>query len=471
MNNFLKKLAGFSLGPVIGAVISLITIPLTTYFISPSEFGKSSMFLMTLPLLNIILYLGMDQSFAREYHEEQNKEALFFNAIIIPIVFSCFLCLIFFLFRFKISSFLFGTDEFYLVSIILGLMLIFSVFERFILMRLRMEEKALEYSLFSIFVKLTVLIMLIILLFFREKNFLIVVYSTIIGQIMGDIYLIYRYKTFFGYFSTINLDRTLIKKMLIFGFPLLIAVSLTSFLNTLGTYSIRNWSNFYELGIFSAGQRIANFLNIIQIAFTSFWVPTAYRWHKQERDINNFKFISDALLMLMTIGYFFVILFKDYITVLLSKDYYETKYIIGFLILVPILYTLSETTTLGIVFSKKSYLNIYISFLSVITCYGLNFTLVPKIGNKGAAIAIAIAYFVFYSLRTYFSKKNGFSFSTLKHYLTILLLFFSSMINMYDFKFINFCNILLLGIALIIQKSTIEELLWYKTNTDKYNFS
>lgn len=85
MNNFIKKLAGFSVGPVIGAFISFITIPLTTYFISPTEFGKASMFMVVQSFLVTFIYLGMDQSYAKEYNSSTDKNELFQNALLIPL--------------------------------------------------------------------------------------------------------------------------------------------------------------------------------------------------------------------------------------------------------------------------------------------------------------------------------------------------------------------------------------------------
>ncbi|MCM2138009.1 lipopolysaccharide biosynthesis protein [Vagococcus fluvialis] len=471
MKEFFKKLAGFSLGPVIGAVISLITIPMTTYFLSPEEFGKSSMFVMTLAFINIVLYLGMDQSFAREYHDVDEKNVLFFNSMVPPILFSVISFIFLFIFKKNVSNFLFNSDKYGYIAILLGFMLISSVFERFVLMRIRMEEKALEYSLFSIFVKLTVLLSLIFFIIFTERNFLLVVYSTMVGQIIGDIYLVYRYKFFFREFTMKNLDITLIKKMMIFGFPLLIATALNSFLNAMGTLSIRSTSTFYELGIFSAGQRISNFLNIIQLAFTSFWIPTAYRWYKVKREIKNFKLVSDVLLLILTTGYFFLMFFKNYIVILLSSDYEETKFILGFLVLVPILYTLSETTTLGIVFSKKSFLNIWVGLCAVIPCYLLNLVLVPKFGSKGAAISISVAYLIFFTMRSLFSKKNNFSFSLTKHFAVILILFIASITNMIIIENINFYNILLLVMAILVQCSTLKELFYIGEGKSSYELS
>ena len=39
MHNVIKKFGAFSLGPMVGAIISFITVPIITHFITPDENG------------------------------------------------------------------------------------------------------------------------------------------------------------------------------------------------------------------------------------------------------------------------------------------------------------------------------------------------------------------------------------------------------------------------------------------------
>ncbi|EGP5456747.1 hypothetical protein D3I46_12305 [Enterococcus faecium] len=116
---------------------------------------------------------------------------------------------------------------------------------------------------------------------------------------------------------------------------------------------MRIYGTFNDLGIYTAGQKIANLLTLIQVSFTSFWVPLSYRWYKEGKSQVHFQVISDCLLLIATVGFFILAIFKKNITLLLSTSYSDSQYIICLLALVPILYTLSETTTLGIVFDVR----------------------------------------------------------------------------------------------------------------------
>src|SRR5699024_2827309 len=144
------------------------------------------------------------------------------------------------------------------------------VLERFILLSIRMDERALEYSVYSIIIKLFIFIFTIILLLVGRRDFLVIVYSTIFGQFIGDILLFIKYRNLLV-FKKADFDLKLIKKMFYFGLPIIIAASLNSLLNTIGRFFLRGYSTFHELGIYTAALKISGILSIVQSTFTSFW--------------------------------------------------------------------------------------------------------------------------------------------------------------------------------------------------------
>lgn len=469
MKTFLNKLVGFSLGPVIGAAISFFTVPVTTYFINPTEFGKASMFTVIQSFILSIIYMGIDQSYTREYNIHNNKQKVFQNALFVPFVMSILLFISIFIFRSDVSILLFSNENYTYLAILFGLLIIFSVIERFILLSIRMSERALEYSLFSISLKLFVFLFTISMILFGSRTFLTIVYSNIFGQMIVDVLLMYRYRELLNFKNNI-IDKKLLKSMLVFGLPLIVAASFSNLLNTASRFFLRAYSSFYELGIYTAALKIANVLSIVQAAFTSFWVPTAYRWHQEKKSIKHFSFVSNVLLLVLTLGFFFILFFKKYIVLILSSDYSEAQYVAGLLALTPILYTISETTTLGIVFSGKSYYNLVVSILALIPNILLNFLLVPRYGTIGAGIANASAYIVFCLARTYFSRKNGFRISFVKQSLTIIVFFIAACINAFKIPYTIIYTALLFLLALFVQADTLKEIKDVKDNPVKWNF-
>lgn len=472
MNTLFKKFLGFSMGPVIGAFISFITIPLTTYFISPEEYGKASMFTLFQVLIITLLYLGLDQAYTREYHESDNKINLLKNAMFLPLIFSILIFILIYLNLNTVSTFLFGSDGYNIATVLFGLTIIFLIIERFLMLSIRMEEKAMEYSLLSIILKLNVLIFTLLFVLLVRRDFLAVVYSTALGQLVADLYLIIRYRKYFS-FSNFYIDKALISKLLKFGAPLILTASFTHLLNSLDRIGLRAWSTFYEIGLFTAALKISGLLTIIQTSFTSFWVPTAYRWFSENKDIKHYEFVSRILLLVMSVVLILILLLKDLIVILLGNEYVDTKFIIGLLCLHPIMYTISETTTLGIVFSRKSYYNIWVSVLSIISNVILIYLLIPKYGAVGAAVATGVTYIIFFLARSYLSNKCWIGFSIKPHIIVSAILFIATIVNAMNFEYINLINCGFLLLIILTQITTIKKFIsiYTKKNSEEWDFS
>ncbi|MCO7127557.1 oligosaccharide flippase family protein [Sporolactobacillus shoreicorticis] len=454
MKAFIQRLLAFSIGPAGGALIAFITIPVTTHFVSPAEYGKASMFALALTMLSTFQYLGIDQAYTREFNEVDDRKSLFLHALLFPLLFALLFLLVIVLNLDTASHILFGARDQYSAAILLGISLVFITFERFILLSIRMEEKAFEYSMFTIFIKLVILAATLLFVLMIRRDFLAVVYSTAAGQMIGDSFLMIRYRSYFT-FRGFHFDRVLLRRMVIFGLPLVVAASASTILNSAGRLALRTWSGFYEIGMFTAALKIAAVLAVVQSSFTNFWVPTAYRWYSEGRSIRAFQAVSEGTLLFMSVLYFGILLFKDQLMFLLSPQYVPAAGVLGLLCLQPVLYTVSETTTLGIVFSRKSYLNIWVSICSLLPCLIINWLFVPHYGVLGAGLATGISYVLFFWSRSYFSSKNWTGFSLAKHYSVVALLLAAGVLNAFHFRFMVLANLGMLLLVVLIQRRSI----------------
>jgi O-antigen/teichoic acid export membrane protein len=92
----------------------------------------------------------------------------------------------------------------------------------------------------------------------------------------------------------------------------------------------------------------------------------------------------------------------DYV---LPADYAQVKYIVVCSMAQPLLYTLSETTVVGLNVQRKSMHALGIAIFALMCNALLSFLLVPQFGAAGAAVSNALAYVVFFIARTEVSAK------------------------------------------------------------------
>src|SRR5690606_406966 len=81
-------------------------------------------------------------------------------------------------------------------------------------------------------------------------------------------------------------------------------------------------------------------------------------------------------------------------------QYSNIQYLIAICLLGPLLYTLSEVTGIGIAVVRKTKLSMLCAIIAMLCSATLNYLLVPKFGAAGAAISTAVAFFIFFILRT-----------------------------------------------------------------------
>ncbi|WP_409068934.1 oligosaccharide flippase family protein [Clostridium sp. FAM 1755] len=404
---FIKRFIGFSIGPIISAIISLITVPITAYFVVPAEFGKASMYTMALSISSLFIYLGMDQSFTREFNAEEDKKSLFWNSLIAPLIFSLILGVLFIIFYKPLSVLMIDTVDRYIV-VILALSLPFAVIDRFSLLLIRMEEKARLYSLFNVISKVVNVVILVPYLLYIDKSFKGIINAGFVSLVFVCIAECFFTREY--WFTKFKLNNALINKMFRFGLPLIPASVIVWFLNSMDKIAMRQWSSFEEIGLYSVAFKIVTVVSIVQSAFCTFWTPTAFRWYEENVEGEKFIKVSNMLMCFMNFMFVGIILFKDLIIKIFKASYAGSAPIVPFLLLLPIMYTVSESTCLGISFSRKTSYNIIVSLIAAVVNYILNYLLVPKYGALGASIATGIAYTVFFWSKTLISRKLWFKF-------------------------------------------------------------
>jgi O-antigen/teichoic acid export membrane protein len=275
----------------------------------------------------------------------------------------------------------------------------------------------------------------------------------IISTIISTILVVIVSRQFVFKISELKIDAKILNELLLFGLPLVPANLLSWVLNSFDKVALRTWSSFEELGLYAAAFKIVSLLVIFQSIFTITWTPVAYKWYEDGVPFEQFEDVSSIVLSIMTIVFAFIVVFRTIIIMVLGPEYRETSSIFVFLLFVPVMYTVSETTRLGISFLKKNIYTLYISIIVAMLNLIGNFLLVPKYGATGAAVSTSVSYIVFFWFRTLFSRKLWFKMKLNKFVINIsfLILFGVNMLafNKYYFDIIILLLILLFNMPVL----------------------
>lgn len=403
-----KNLSLFSIGPVIGSIISFITVPITTWLVVPEQFGKATMFTVIQGIFTILLCFGYDQALVREYYGAEDKKKLLANVLLVPLLLVVISGLAVFLFHDELSRTLFGENSF-IVIICLILNNLFMVLIRFNEILLRVTERPLLYSVLGILNKVLTLVTLLGFLLLWKKNFESIVVATTAATFVSSVLFVLSNSRFWKGVKLV-FDKQMQKTLLDFSYPILISSGIFWLMSSFDRLSLRKWSTFTDIGIYTGAFKIVSVLSIVQNAFTTYWGPTAIKWYEQNVERSRFNLVNNMVSSITVLMFFFITILRAPIVNILSSAYSDSLKLIPFLLFVPSMYLMSETTVVGITFSRKTYYNIVNSVIALACNICLNFILVPKYGAKGAAIAMMFSYIVFFLSRSFFSRRLWFKF-------------------------------------------------------------
>jgi polysaccharide biosynthesis protein len=422
-SNLLKKFLSFSVGGYINILIGLIAIPIITRIISPEEYGIFSLVDVLIQIFVILSLLGMEQGFVRFFYDEEKtaRGKLLFNSISIPLMIVFLLSIILYIFRRKIAIFIIGKDDYFLWKL-LSLGTFFTVLRTFSFLVIRMQQRGKLYSFLNVFFKLVEFLFVFIFFYFLGNSYKTLAYSYMVSLMLTVIISIIKEKNIWNFSGKSIIEK---KELINYSLPLSLTMALTWIFASSDKIMIKLFSNLKELGYYAGAFKIILVLNVIQSGFTTFWTPVMYEhYQRKPEDKYFFKRINDYLSLIFFLLGTAVLMLRNFSIIVLGKNYYESIYIIPMLVFIPVMYLISETTMMGIVFKKKSKYLLYISIIVAIINIIGNLTLIPYIGAKGAAISTGTSYIVFFYFRTYFSQKLiDFKFNLKRIYFIVALMF------------------------------------------------
>lgn len=415
----LSKILGFSLGPIAGALLGLIAVPVFAWAFSPEDIGRLNVLQVVISFSLLLLMLGLDQAYVREFHAVNNQNQL---------LRSCFqpgflLLLVFALtsvpFKDDLSVWLFGEVNHWFYPLILICILTAHV-SRFLSLILRMQERGLAFSMSQIMPKALQLLLLGLLVWSGvTRNFMTLLWMTVASTLV--VVLVYAWNTRKQWLTALATppDSGQTRTLLRFGLPLVVSGLGYWGLTATSTLVLRAQSSLGELGIYSVTISFAGVAAIFQSIFTVMWAPTVFKWVAQGVDMSRVDAIARQALLMVCAIFVAVGIFSWLTDYLLPVHYISVKYLLLCAIAPPLLYTLSEITCVGIGISRRTELSVWVTLAALATNIMLSLWLIPTHGAAGAVMANAVAYVVFFVARTEASAHVWRQFPRKKLYLFV----------------------------------------------------
>lgn len=428
-----KKVLAFSIGPISGAVLGLITLPIIAWYFSPEDIGRLTMLTVTISFSLLLFSLGLDQAYVREFHEVKDKPSLLKGVFLPGFILLTFSLVLLLLIPISISKILFDIESSLLSTLIIcGILL--SFISRFLSLILRMQERGLAFSMSQLLPKLFFLLLILSFLLFNVPS---VFENLLIANILSlfAVFIIFVWNTRAEWMSAMKslIDKSKQKQMINYALPLIGSGLAFWGLTAIDKFFLRSLSSLSELGIYSVAVTFAGVALVFQSIFSTIWVPTVYKWIAEKVDLKKIKNIMDLVALAIILIWSVAGIFSWAVAYILPADYENVQHILLLAIAYPLLYSLAESTGVGIGIERKTMFALLATVVALVVNVICNWFLIPIYGAAGAAMGSAVAFSVFFIIRTEASSRLWISFERHRMYIfIIMLLTLSLFVNIVD---------------------------------------
>lgn len=407
----------FASGPILAAALSVLTIPLVSWFYSVEDVGRLSLLRVCIPFVVALASFGIHQAYVREYHEVENKAQVLKVALFPSAMFLIALCFILYLLKISPSRLLFEIQSHYILDLLIYLLAISSLIIHHVIHVLRMQERGWAYSAAQLAPKLlfVVLIMLGSYLNFDSGAHTLLSFHSL-SIVLSCAFFLWAVRHEIGGAVYAAFDRELAARMFRFSVPLMVSGILYGALTASDRFFLKSFSSLYELGLYGMASSIAGGVAVFSTIFAGLWHPLVYKWQKTGTSNDRILGVIEAIFLCVVALWSIIGIVSELFLYLLPEEYAPVKYLLVACASAPLLHMLSEATVVGVGITRKTQHGLYITLLALIVNLLLNYALVPPLGAKGAAISGALSYFIFFVMRTEVSARIWEDFPRMKMY-------------------------------------------------------
>lgn len=393
----------FSIGPIAGASLGLLTLPLITWFFSQEDIGRLAMLQVTISFSILLFSLGLDQAYVREFHEVDDRPKLLKLATLPGLILLILTLATLNVSSYSLSLWLFDVNNQWLTTLIV-ISLLASFQSRFLSLVLRMKGQGLAFSMSQVLPKIILLLVIGWYVFFgTEKNLVNLVLANTVATL--SVCLIFSWNTRKELVLALRskFDSREFRRLIKFGAPLILGGLAFWGLTAVDKVFLRTMSSFEELGLYSVSVSFAAAAIILQSIFSTVWAPTVYAWASKGEGLEKVHQVTRYMLAIVVLFFILVGLFSWLVQFILPPEYQAVQWIVIACFGYPLLYTLSETTVVGIGISRRSSFAMLAAVIAFIVNIIGNWLLIPEFGAAGAAASTCFSFFVFFILRTEFA--------------------------------------------------------------------
>ncbi len=482
IKHFLKDTLIYGLATVLPRVINFLLVKIHTDALPTNSYADNTNFYIWAGLLAVLLSYGLETSFFRFYNTENKKDTLIGTSFIsISITTVVFVFIAYFFSDFFINIFDFEENPMRLKMLIA--ILAIDTLSIIPFAYLRAKNKSLSYAsikLMNVFV-----IVIINLLFLKyipmylekglvlpeiiQKNYDItpkvnyIFIANLVGSAISFLMLIPYLLKF-----KLSFDFSLLKRMLAYGWPILVAGIAYVINENLDKYLIGKMMDKETMGIYAAAYKLAIFMNLYIMAFKLGAEPFFFNQAAKENAKEIYAQIMKYFTIIGAFALLGIVVFIDILKHFINENYWSALAIVPIILLANLFLGIYHNLAVWYKLTDKTKFAMYFSLLAAFITIVINLIFIPIMGYMASAWATLLAYSSMVIASYFYGKKYypvPYEIKKILNYILIsVVLSTLSFLYFRDQMLISILMVLLFGGFIYRNEQTQLKLLFKKKN-------
>ena len=425
MANPLKQLAGqtaiYGMSTILARIINFLFVPIYTRLLTPESYGVVTEFMAYIAVLQVVLVLGLETGCFRFANKEGvNPDKVYSNAFVTVFAISVTFLALMIGFADPISSAL-GYDGYQTCIMYVGGILALDSITAILFARLRQEGKAMKFAIFKTIKIITETAANLVLFLWFPKHiesaqwllhfisetpdFSYVIFAIFLSCLMCGLLFIPEY-----FRLTFSLDRTLLRQMLAYSIPLMIAALpgiVNDFLDRiLFRYFDTNpdqWRS--SLGLYQAAVKLAVIMNLFIQMFRYAAEPFFFKRAADKQSPKLYASVQEYFTAFCGVVFLGVILYIDIISLILGAQFREAVSIVPIMLLSYMILGMLFNVSMWYKLSGKTNMAIWITLSGLAVSAIVIVLFMPIYSYWAAAFGHLASYIVMFAISAILGAK------------------------------------------------------------------
>lgn len=401
---FIKDSAIYTVSIILSRGISILLVPIYTRVFSPADYGVIDILAVVANLVNLTIALEVSQAVARFFVEMKTVEekrayvstALWFTVIVnvIFVIVAQYYCN-------TIGPWVLGAsynETLFRVAVLsIAASGIFYLFQN----QLRWQLQSFHYAITSVITLLVSVSITLALIFGAKLGLISVFYGQLAGNAVGAAFSYSFARESYG----LIFNKGSLKNMLAFSAPLVpssIGVFVAVYIDRI---AIKELMTMADVGLYGIAYRISSLVGLLMTGAQSSLTPLVYNQYEQSDTPAEIARIFRYFLWGAFLFFLGLSLFSRELLVIFTTPQFYGAYIIVPILVPAVMLAGMYVFAPGLAIAKKTKSIAAISISAAVLNTVLNFTLIPYLGIRGAALATLVGAAMQFSLYVWLGNK------------------------------------------------------------------